>query len=319
MTKGGLASTIAIVGRFRHEILATPDDQSLSLHGHRAPRRPMDPTGLLALTLGAAVVGVLSGALTAGFRLMLETLNRLRDSVVGWSHGHSLLGFVTLVAGTAVAAGAAAWLVRRFSPHAGGSGIPHVEAVLEGRLPPAPFRLLWVKFVGGCLAMGAGLALGREGPSVQMGASIGTLLGGWTRRSTDDVRAWLAAGAGAGLATAFNAPLAGGIFVLEELVRRFDPRTAIAALTASATAIATARVFLGSAPDFSVNADVTLPPGSALVFALLGVVAGAVAVVYQTLTVRLLTGMDQLQRWPVERRAMGIGAMVGAVAWIAPG
>ncbi|TAI59601.1 ClC family H(+)/Cl(-) exchange transporter, partial [Bradyrhizobium sp. Leo170] len=66
----------------------------------------------------------------------------------------------------------AAWMVRRFSPHASGSGIPHVEAVLHGQVPPAPFILVPVKFIGGILAIGSGLALGREGPTVQMGAGI---------------------------------------------------------------------------------------------------------------------------------------------------
>src|SRR6201999_2994854 len=111
------------------------------------------------------------------------------------------------VLGCAMAAGVAAWLVRRFSPHAAGSGIPHVEAVLDGRLPPAPFLLIPVKFVGGVLAMGAGLALGREGPSVQIGSSLAHLSAKLSRRSWQDTRVLMAAGAGAGLAVAFNAPI----------------------------------------------------------------------------------------------------------------
>src|SRR6202011_245585 len=88
---------------------------------------------------------------------------------------------------------------------------------------------------------------------VQMGASISHLVGRIFRRGWPDCRVLLAAGAGAGLATAFNAPIAGAVFVLEELVRRFEPRVAIAALGASATAIAVARVLLGEAPDFHVG------------------------------------------------------------------
>src|SRR6202043_3122311 len=115
-------------------------------------------------------------------------------------------------------------------------------AVLNEQLPQAPFRVIPVKFIGGALAIGAGLALGRQGPSVHMAATLGHLVGKIFRRNWPDCRVLLAAGAGAGLATAFNAPIAGAVFVLEELVRRFDTRIAIAALGASAGAIAVARV-----------------------------------------------------------------------------
>ena len=103
------------------------------------------------------------------------------------------------------------------------------------------------------LAIGSGLALGREGPTVQMAATIGHLVGKEFRRSWPDCRVLLAAGAGAGLATAFNAPIAGAIFVLEELVRRFELRVAIAALGASATAISVSRVLLGEAAGLSAS------------------------------------------------------------------
>src|SRR5262249_56180153 len=98
----------------------------------------------------------------------------------------------------------------------------------------------------GVLAIGSGLALGREGPSVQMGASVAHLVGKVFRREWPDCRALLAAGAGAGLATAFNAPMAGAVFVLEELVRRFELRIPVAALGWSAPPIPLAPPFLPS-------------------------------------------------------------------------
>ena len=113
--------------------------------------------------------------------------------------------------------------------------------------------LLIVKFIGEFLAIGFGLALGREGPSVQMGANVGSLIGKVCRCGWPDCRVLLAAGAGAGLATAFNSPIAGAVFVLEELVRKFELRIAIAALGASTAAISVARVFLGDALDSQVQ------------------------------------------------------------------
>jgi hypothetical protein len=94
--------------------------------------------------------------------------------------------------------------VRRFSPQASGSGIPYVEAVLDRELTPASLLLLPVKFLGGLLAIGADLMLGREGPSVQMEANLGALLGKKFRMVKSDLLAVVAAGAGAGLAAAIS-------------------------------------------------------------------------------------------------------------------
>ena len=193
---------------------------------------------LLILALLAPVVGAAAGVIGAAFRLALDQADGFRDTLIARAHDARFAGFLLVIAASAGAVAIAAWLVRRFSPPASGSGIPHVEAVLSGELPPAPPRLIPVKFFGGLLAIGAGLALGREGPIVQMGATIADLVGKIFGRRWSDRRVLLAAGAGAGLATAFNAPIAGAVFVLEELVRRFDTRIAIAALGASATAIA---------------------------------------------------------------------------------
>ena len=107
-----------------------------------------------------------------------------------------------------------------------------------------------------------------------MGASVANLLAKLLQYKEEDCRALLAAGAGAGLATAFNAPIAGGIFVLEELVRRFDTRIAIATFGASAGAIAVARLFLGDRPDFHVEPLPYPSFGTVPVHLILGILAG---------------------------------------------
>jgi len=274
---------------------------------------------VLILALLACLVGALAGLVAALFRLALQHADRGRDALIIWAHSRPLPGFLLVVGAVAATTGVACWLVRRFSAHASGSGIPHVEAVVNGELPPAPFSLLPVKFFGGWLAIGGGLALGREGPSVQMGASIGSLLGRAFRLNEPDCIALLAAGAGAGLATAFNAPIAGAVFVLEELVRRFDTRIAIAALGASAGAIAVARLFLGQAPDFSVELLPYPGIGSAFLFVALGLLAGLAGVAYNRSLLMALAVCDRAKRWPPELRAAVIGAAVGALAWCAPG
>src|SRR4029077_19440818 len=210
----------------------------MNLEPEITARAAEEQGSLLPLALLSLLAGAASGLVGAVFRLSLNQADGLRDALITWAHGGKLAGLLLVTVVCAAATAIAAWLVRRYSPQASGSGIPHVEAVLSGEVPQAPYRLIPVKFVGGVLAIGSGLALGREGPSVQMGASVANLLGAIFRRNGDDCRVLLAAGAGAGLATAFNAPIGGAVFVLEELARRFDTRITIATLGASAGAIA---------------------------------------------------------------------------------
>jgi chloride channel protein, CIC family len=235
------------------------------------------------------------------------------------AHNQALWGrtLVTAVCGGATAT--AAWLVRRFSPEASGSGIPDVEIVLKGELEDTNVGLIPVKFFGGLLSIGAGLALGREGPSVQMGAHCAHSIGRIFRRNWSDCRVLVAAGAGAGLATAFNAPVAGAIFVLEELVQKFEPRIAIVALGASATAISVARIFLGDAPDFHVPKLAYAGAASRPLFFVLGIMAGLAGVAYNQTLLKTITFAESAERWPIALRAGLVGAAVGVLAWFAPG
>jgi chloride channel protein, CIC family len=276
-------------------------------------------SGLFGLALLSLLAGGAVGLVGAIFRLSLDQADRFRDALITWAHGDSFVGLLFVIGICASATGVAAWLVRRYSPQASGSGIPYVEAVLSGEMPQARYRLIPVKFVGGVLAIGSGLALGREGPSVQMGASTAHLMGKLFRRHEDDCKALLAAGAGAGLATAFNSPIAGAVFVLEELVRRFDTRITIVTLGASAGAIAIARVFLGDAPDFHVERIPYPSFGTVPVHLVLGFIAGCLGVVYNRAILGTVIVADRFHRLPVELRAALIGAVVGLIAWFAPG
>jgi CIC family chloride channel protein len=283
-------------------------------HGEEADER----SGLLGLALLSLIAGAVTGLVGALFRLSLDRADQFRGVFVARAHQWGVAGIVLVTAACAIATAVAAWLVRRFAPHASGSGIPHVEAVLRVELPPAPFTLVPVKFAGGVLAIGSGLALGREGPSVQLGATLSHLVGVVFRRNWADYRALLAAGAGAGLAAAFNAPIAGAVFVLEELVRCFETRITVAALGASATAIFVSRLFLGDVPDFAVDPLAFAGPQKTVLFFLLGVVAGFLAVAYNRTLLGSLALANRLRRWPVEVRAGLIGAAVGVVAWFLP-
>ncbi|WP_329743336.1 H(+)/Cl(-) exchange transporter ClcA [Dyella sp. A6] len=274
---------------------------------------------LLLLGLLAPLAGLGAGVIGALFRWVLARANQFRDALIAHLGHSGVGGFVLLVALAAMATAIAAWLAKRIAPSAAGSGIPRVEAVLREQVEPAPLRVIPVKFVAGTLAIGSGLALGREGPSVQMGASIAYHLGRLFRRSWADCRALLAAGAGAGLATAFNAPIAGALFVLERLVRRFEARMAMVSLAASAVAIWVARALLGNTPDDRVHA--LLSPGVVQepLYLLLGVAAGFAGMLYNRTVLAGLGITDRLGGLPVELRAAIVGAAVGSIAWFAPG
>src|SRR5262245_25107198 len=213
---------------------------------------PSEPARTRPLGLAAAglVVGAAAGLVGSAFHLALDHVDALRGTLVAWSRTTPWIGCLVLVALAAAMAFVARWLVRRFAPEAAGSGVQNVEAVVRGELQPTGARVLPVKFVGGVLAIGTGLALGREGPTVQMGATLGHLCGRWFRLGAADAATLFAAGAGAGLAAAFNAPLAGAIFVFEELVRRFELRLAIATLAACSGGLAVMRALIGDRTTF---------------------------------------------------------------------
>ena len=278
---------------------------------------PGDPRRLLSLAFQSLIAGAGSGLLAVAFRLLLRRADGLRESLLLWAHGKHFVGFLLTVGVAAIFTAIAAVLVRGLAPDSAGSGIPQVELALKGKRAGDPLRVIPVKFVGGLLSISTGLALGREGPSVQMGACIASLCGRLFRRSDVECRALLAAGAAAGLATAFNAPVAGAVFVLEEIERRFDLLVIITTLGASVSAISVARLFLGQAPDFRVGplqyAGFAVIPA----YLALGVFVGCIGVAYNG---AILGAMGVTARWrcPVELTAALVGGAVGVLAWFAP-
>jgi CIC family chloride channel protein len=295
--------------------------RSLFTGWQRPTTHPVDSHGegaesLIGFVVAAALVGVLTGISAASFRLLLIQGARLRTGLAQWAHG-TWWGLIVVILVCTAAAAIAAALVHRVEPHAEGSGIPRVEAVADGRVRPDRFRILPVKYIGGLLAISSGMALGREGPSVQMGGTAAVIVATVTRRNIADLRILVAGGAAAGLATAFNAPIAGGVFVLEELVKRFDPRTTVATLVASASGFAAARLLVRPEYDFHMKplSDPRLIE-SGWVLAI-GLVTGVLGVLYNAAVMGALRRADA-SRWPREVRAAATGALVGLLVWSAP-
>src|SRR5262249_11298098 len=145
-------------------------------------------------------VGAVAGLVVTTFRIALEQSALWRGAALSGARDLGFAGLLLTVTAIAAITSLASCLVCRFAPPASCGGIPRVQAALTDELPQVQFRVIPIKFLGGWLAIGSGLALGREGPCVQMGATLGYWIGLGCRRSLPDCRVLLAAGAGAGLA-----------------------------------------------------------------------------------------------------------------------
>jgi CIC family chloride channel protein len=175
-----------------------------------------------------------------------------------------------------------------------------------------------VKFFGGLLAMGSGLALGREGPTVQMGASLSSIISRFLVKQDEDAKVVMAAGAGAGLAVAFNAPIGGSVFVFEELTSTFTPWLLMGTLAAATFAVWTMRLFLGNHLDFVVKQVSLTAVWKGWPFLVLGGMLGAVGALYNSTIIGLLRVCDRSVRITSLQRAALIGATIGLTAWFAP-
>jgi CIC family chloride channel protein len=277
---------------------------------------PLEARPLLVLCAAAVAGGAATGLLGGAFRWSLQHADRMRLDLVHRAAGLPAGWLVPLV--LAALGAALARAIVRPVPLAAGSGVQEVEAVWrEEAAPPSP-AIIPAKFVGGVVAIGSGLVLGREGPTVHMGAAVATLTGRVIRLPEEGVRVLQTALGGAGLAVAFNAPMGGALFAMEEVARVFRVRLATVSLLGCGTAVACSRLLLGDRPDFLVVGLHPPPAPHLAVYALFGLATGVLGVLYQRLILGVLRVADRVRGVPPEVRAAVIGAMVGLLVWFAP-
>ncbi|QIB35048.1 H(+)/Cl(-) exchange transporter ClcA [Ancylobacter pratisalsi] len=278
-------------------------------------------SGNVAYFAAAIVIGATVGLVGSAFHFGVDMLAQ------GWptflDTGMGLDGPALYVAAALVAAAmtlVSLWLVRRFAPEAAGSGVPEIEGAMEGLREVHWRRVLPVKFVGGLLALSSGMVLGREGPTIHIGASIAKAVSdlmGWTAR---DMRALLAAGGAAGLAAAFNAPLAAVLFVIEETRRQFpySARTYIAVVLASVSSAIVTTSITGSVP-FMLLVVPEVPMGMYPVFIVLGLLLGAVGVGFNRTLVWSLNTVRRIGlRWSFYIFPAVVGLIVGVLVFALP-
>lgn len=267
----------------------------------------------------AAIVGLAAGALALLFQESLDFAEGLRHTLLVHMHqDHARWGWAALPLIAGVAAAFVGWMTSRFAPEAAGSGIPHIQGVLMHVNTLDWRRIIPVKFLGGVLCIGSGFSLGREGPTVQMGAAVGKLIGEVLRVPEKAMPRLMACGSGAGLAAAFHAPLAGFIFTIEEMQREFSSLTYTMALIAAVGADIITTSVMGSGNAFHASG---FPPASMAAFPAYiatGLLAGLFGAAYnkallhsQALTLKYSTS----PRWV---RAGLVGVVVGLVLWWMP-
>lgn len=266
----------------------------------------------------AAVAGLFAGLLALLFRLTLAGGDILREHLITLGHRYGALGWLLPVSFGAIGASVAVALTQKYAPEASGSGIPHLEAVLHRFSRLHWLRLLVVKFFGGAIAIASGLALGREGPTVQMGGAVGDAVARLSKSQASERLAIISAGAGAGLGAVFNAPLSGLMFTVEELRRDFQPIVFGAAFIACVIADVIMRIGTGQRPVFLVPSYPASPLGSLFAFAVLGAVLGLVGVLFNRGLLIALDWRDRVpKRWGLPLAAL-VGGIVGLIGYFEP-
>src|SRR5204863_8133492 len=238
----------------------------------------------LLLTL---IIGALAGMVVVAFILLTE-----RSGARLYSAGGSpWLRLLVPVAGSAIMG----YLLYRFFPDARGSGVPQTKAALYARGGPILLGTVIGKFFCTSATLASGIPLGREGPAVQVGAGIASVLGRKLGLRPEKVKALIPVGAAAAIAAAFNTPLAAVLFALEEVVGDLHAPLLGSVVLASATSWAMLRLLLGNDPLFQVPQYQLVSPLEFVVYAVLGVAGGLVSVVFT----KLLLGMrERFLRFP---------------------
>ncbi|MFT6986303.1 MAG: CIC family chloride channel protein [Psychromonas sp.] len=271
----------------------------------------------------SVIIGTLAGGAAALFDQGIIWISEMRLLLIAtYSDSEIPLWLVAIPISSAMA-GLAFYITHRFAPEAGGSGIPEIEGAMEGMRPVRWKRVLPVKFVGGLLALGSGMALGREGPSVQLGANIGRMISDVFKVDKLDAQALLAAGAAGGLAAAFNAPLAGIMFVIEEMRSQFNYSLSSTKSVFLSAVMATIVMRLLSGQQAVVEVTHYSHPDlmSLWLYLLLGFCFGVIGILFNKMvlaTLDMYLFIHKNQRWRFVAIGLFLGAGFGALSVLAP-
>ncbi|MBV7406441.1 H(+)/Cl(-) exchange transporter ClcA [Enterobacter sp. ENT03] len=272
----------------------------------------------LAILLMAALVGTLAGLVGVAFEKAVNGVSNMRIGTLAQVADRAWLVWPLAFVLSALLAMVGYFLVRRFAPEAGGSGIPEIEGALEELRPVRWWRVLPVKFIGGLGTLGAGMVLGREGPTVQLGGNVGRMvLDIFRMRSAEARHTLLATGAAAGLSAAFNAPLAGILFILEEMRPQF--RYNLISIKAVFTGVIMSsivfRIFNGEGAVIEVGKLANAPVNTLWLYLVLGMVFGCVGPLFNSLVLRTQDMFARLHGGEIKKWVL-IGGLIGGLCGV---
>ncbi|HEX4582966.1 MAG TPA: chloride channel protein [Acidobacteriaceae bacterium] len=255
-------------------------------------------------------IGIISGLLVVSFRVAISWIQTL---TLGSALQPGLLRliFVPMIMGLVVAA-----LVQWFFPAAGGSGVNQTKAALYIYNGYISFKTVIGKFITSALALGGGFSLGPEDPSLQIGAGVASVISRRLGMSRQRLRLFAPVGAAAGLAAAFNAPIAAILFVIEEVIGRWSAAVLGSVVLSAISSVVVARRFWGSEPMFQIPSLTQTDSRELLAYAVLGVIGGLAASIFSHALGYLRPRLRNLPRWTFFVQSPVAGLCVGLIGFV---
>jgi CIC family chloride channel protein len=256
------------------------------------------------------VIGILAGLAAVLFTVAIEqTSHRLFGLAPSRVRLFAIPPLMSIVTG---------FLLAKVFPDVRGSGVPQTEAAYHLSDGVIPARVPLGKFLTGVLCIGSGHSMGREGPSVQIGAGLASVIGRWLRLPPQRVQELVPVGAAGALAAAFNTPVAAVLFALEEIIGDMNATLIGSTVVASVAAVIVERSILGNEPLFHVPTYRLVHPAELVAYAALGILGGAVSVLFSKLLLWLRGGFLRLPAWSKAFQPAIGGIVIGAVLVYSP-
>ncbi len=260
------------------------------------------------LLLAAGVVGIGGGFGAVVFRWLIAFETNFAFNVIG-AHLGKVIGVGSIVVQLAIGGIIAAWITAKFAPEAKGHGVPEVMesvALRGGVMRP---RVIAIKALASATSIGFGGSCGREGPIVQIGSTIGSVLGQFAKAPAPIVRTLVACGAAAGISATFNAPIGGVFFAAEVILGEFAPRSFAAIVVASVLSAVIGRAYLGNHPSFDASPFQLASPYELVFYALLGIIAAVWAFGFVKVLYFLEDGFEEMKLAAWIKGAIGFAAV----------